>query len=72
MFKVYTAVMTYDIGTHISFTVNKQPPYVHLTVKSGISHEYAVGSRVILNELINQVSEVINITVNRSPLNVVL
>ena len=59
--------MVYSVGTAILFTVNKKPPYVHLTVRTGINREYEVGSRVILNELITQVSEIINITVRINP-----
>lgn len=55
--------MTYDIGTHIILTVNKKPPYVHVTIKPGISREYMVGSKVILNQLIMQVSETVAVPV---------
>jgi hypothetical protein len=54
--------MTYDIGTHISFTFSSQPPYVKVALK-GKTHEYAVGSKVILTNLIQDFSETINISV---------
>lgn len=60
---LYTVVMTYDIGTHVTFTINKKPPYVHVSIKPGISRTYTVGSKVILNQLITQVSEVFAVPV---------
>jgi len=58
-------MQSYEVGTHVSFQLqfSKKPPFIKVTRPVRNDREYTPGSRMILNSVIEQVSEVFTIKV---------